>query len=231
MGDRYGLVTAPVAPAGADEAAGDPALTHLAEFLRAWLNANAMEAFGHLMPRLPPCREAFCHDPEEVSFNERDLPAIFVWREGGNSERIADDYHVETSELALLWVVPPSPQAKQRIRQPFANAIWKLVDMGIERGRAPGFVVAGDSDPRAASEGSLIYGYLGAWSIDLRRRRRRTFVEAMSDSPARRYPAVEMTLELRELQEYDLGRYAPMPITNQTTAFDPNGEPLVKVRY
>ncbi|WP_394847398.1 hypothetical protein LZC95_08025 [Pendulispora brunnea] len=231
MGDRFGLVTEPVARVSDGEAAGDPALSRLGAYLQAYMNANGSAAFSQVMPSAPLVRAVFGHNPEDVVFSERDLPALFLWREEADAEYVAEDYLLETSDVSLLWVFPPAPQANQRLRQSFVNATWKLANLAIEAGRTPGFVVVGDMDPRAKTEGSLIYPYLGVWSIILRRRRRRTFVETMADSPSRRYAALEMNIELREQHEYDLGVFAPMSATNQTTARDRTGKVAVAVRY
>jgi hypothetical protein len=231
MADKYGLVSMPVALATGDEAAGDPAISRLLAFLQSWLNANGSTAWAQVMPGAPLVRSVFSHNPEEVEFNERHLPALFAWREEADSEQIADDILLESNTVQMLWVFPPTQQSIQRKRQSFLNALWKLVDAGIERGRTPGYLVVGDPDPLAASQGSLLYPSIGAWSLKLKKRKRRVFVEQILDGKPLRYFAVEMAATLEEDQTYDLTRYLPLTTDNRSTAKDEDGVDIVTVRY
>lgn len=205
MPDTFGLVQVPVATSAQGEAAGDPVLSKLVTFLAAFLNENASKAWGEVVPGAPLVRTVFTHDPEDIVFNERHLPALFLWRGSQAEERIADDIFLDTTQCTLLWVFPPAPQETQRRRETFANAVAKLVLVGLERGRTPSYVFDGDGDPRASTLGSLVYAQANAnvWSVALAKGRRHKFVERIEDGAPRTYAALEMTLELQE--DLDLG--------------------------
>ena len=171
MADSYGLLTLPV-PAPVTTAAGtpsvsDPALDVLLGFLQAVINAYGATAWASVRPNplaspsLVPVLSVFSNNPEEESFNSSALPALFAWRGESNGERIADDYETRVTRVSILWVPPVAQQITQRKLSPFRNAIDKIVDGAIFRGRDPNWIVAGDTDALAATQGSVLIGQMG----------------------------------------------------------------------
>ena len=213
MADNFGLVQIPVATSPQGEAAGDPVLTKLVTFLAALLNENGSKAWGEVAPGAPLVRTVFTHDPEDIVFNERQLPALFLWRASQVEDQIADDIFLDTTQCSLLWVFPPAPQETQRRRETFANAVTKLVLVAFERGRTPSYVFDGDLDATAATLGSLVYAQANAnvWSVSLKKGRRHKFVERIEDGAPRSYYALEMTLELQENLELGLDDFDTPP--------------------
>jgi len=216
MADKWGPIQIPLAAGSPEDAVGDPALTTLLGFLLAFLNANAVKVWNAIgvAPGLPcvknvrPWNPSDAHgDHRGLSFNTSDLPALYAWRDEAKQEWLAEDYLRDITTLKVLWVFPMALQAGQRVRQPFTNAITKLVAVAIERGRTPGWIVDGDPDPRAADEGSSLYTYLNDVAINLLKcRPARVTVEG--DAKPLSYAAAELTFELLEDLEIGLDAYA-----------------------
>jgi len=150
MADAFGLLGLPAS--NADVPVGDPALAKIGAFIQAVANAQLTTAWLALRPRLvpqeqPAIRTVFTHDPDELCFNEKFLPALFVYRDSGTPEQTAEDWFTETTLVRALWVFPPEPQEKQRLRTPFVNAIAKAIADALRRGRHPAWVDSGDTEP------------------------------------------------------------------------------------
>lgn len=163
MSDIYGALPIPaVAPTGTD-AVTDPSLSLVANYLAAVLNANAPAAWTAVSPSVteadgtvedyPVVRVAYTHNPEEEWFVETDLPALYLYRTGSMARPywLAEDYRVTETKWVLRWVFRLSDPEGRKTRQPFANAIVKIVDRAIESQRDPVFVQPGDPDPTAAT--------------------------------------------------------------------------------
>lgn len=160
MADTFGAVPVPIPPPCGEEPVSDPALGHLAAFVRAVLNADAAGAWSRVA-RTQPVNRIFTHDPEKVDVSDRDFPAVFVWREASNPVRVADDWMTDTALFEILWLFEPAPQLKQARRAPFLNGILKPLMRAFHVGRHPAWVLAGDTDPRAQTRGSLLWKHCG----------------------------------------------------------------------
>ncbi len=164
MADAYGAIALPLAAPGDDEAATDPGLSLIGNYFAAVLNARAQTAWSVVDPPItglataagpvviPVVKTVYTHDPNEVVFNERDLPGLFLWRSGGaKPEWIAEDYRTTNDTVTCLWIFAPAQQQSRRIRRPFWNGVYKLLDRAIEAQRDPAFAVEDDPDPLAAT--------------------------------------------------------------------------------
>lgn len=160
----YGATTIPVSvPANAlTEATGDPALDVWATFFKAYVNRYAQAAWTACYPRvntqaepIPPIRTTHTHNPNRptvLPFNERDFPCLFIYRTGGAApEWEWLDGRISHDAVTCLWVFPTGAQDATRIRVPFANALQKLFDAGIEAMRDACYVHPSDTDPTAAT--------------------------------------------------------------------------------
>lgn len=140
------------------EALGDPALTRIVDFFQAVVNAQTKEAWHFANPTQLPVETAFTHNPNKVVFNTRYLPAFFLYRLGdGEEERLSEDSILTHNVLRLLWVFPTAGQSERKRHSPFVNAVVKSLKWAIENGRHPDYVLAGDPDPLAVTQGSVIY--------------------------------------------------------------------------
>lgn len=153
MPDQYGLLPIPVPGTGL---IGDPFLELFGDYLKTVVNANVGTAWATLRPRTGeealPVRAVFTNDPAKVQFVERQLPAIFLWRDRETIDRKASDRRHAETKLKVLWVFPPDGKQALKARwSPFCNAVAKTIDAALEFGRHPLWVASGDTNPTATS--------------------------------------------------------------------------------
>jgi hypothetical protein len=153
VSDKFGALSIPVSTT--DKVVGDPALTKIGGFIRDVLNAYADTAWRQVTPapktiETPVVKTLYLHDWNSFAFNENALPALFVWRARGKIEQTAE-YRSDDTTFQVLWAFPSSKQEEQRARQPFINALVKIVAQKIGVGRDPAWVDAGDPDVHAQS--------------------------------------------------------------------------------
>lgn len=164
MADTYGALAIPIPAPAAGEAVADPALDIMGAFFAAVLNANAQTAWSAVQPPVrglatvadglvnPVVRTILEHNPEEIVFDEKQLPAIYLDRMGGEAPFwYAEDYRNTHDGWRLLWIFPTAQQYTQKQRNSFTNGIVKVLDRAIEALRDPAFVWPADTDPTAAS--------------------------------------------------------------------------------
>lgn len=228
---RFGALDLPVALPIGTQPAGDPALLHVLAFAAAVLRAETQDAWAAMpTPKqtLDVVHTAHPFKIEDTDFNEGLLPALYVWREEGQEERLAADYVVERSTVILRWVSPPRPQDPNRRRTSFVNAIGKALAAALRNERHPAWVVPGDPDPRAATQGSLLWSYAGFWSDKVRWRRDpyqldRDDTKRGADAE---YDAVRIEIETQERHEPAsppalTGMTGSVVLTNPSTPGDP----------
>jgi hypothetical protein len=154
MSDTLGALTIPVA---ADTSPiGDPALGRIGRFLKAVVNVQALAAWTALRPgregaNALPIKTLLLHNPEEMSFNPKDLPALFLYRKTTTYVPAVLGDRQADSTLRGLWVFPPEPQEKQVAREPFGAAIGHIIYAALESPRHPAWADTGDTDALAAS--------------------------------------------------------------------------------
>jgi hypothetical protein len=146
--DKFGGITLPVAIPQNQEPVADNFLRYATQFFQAFINAKVRDAWQRVQPGRLPVQKTFAHDPEQVVFNQEDLPAIFMWREesggggapfmgGAAAEWIAEDYLASVDFVRVLWVFPNAEQSIRRIREPIVNALVKALTVAFEVGRDP----------------------------------------------------------------------------------------------
>jgi hypothetical protein len=216
--DQWGAISVPVPAQFAGYPVGDPALKYILDFFVAFLvtdaNVTAAWAGSKLAGQFPAVNKSFAFDPREVVFNEKDLPSLFLWRESATQERIAEDWLVETTMLRLLWVLPISTRDGYRNLVSFENAIVKALVVGLERQRTPGFVVAGDTDPNAATLGSQLDRFAQYMSLVFTSWKRAHVSLSMGASMPRSYESVEMTLTMQENLVYGADNFYALDVAN-----------------
>lgn len=180
MSDYFGALALDIVPipvrgptvggviGGFDQPAGDPLLYYLGSYLQAVVNSRCGAAYAGLDPRKDrptlnglAVTEVDYVDPADHSFNARDLPAFFISRDTFPAARIADDMYVQRSHIAVSWVPRPDNLQRRQEITPFVNAIAMTVNRAIIRGRDPGWIVPGDTDPQATTFGSSLIGWTG----------------------------------------------------------------------
>lgn len=158
MSYTWGATALPLEAPAAGEAVTDKALSVVAAYLKAFVNAHGAAAWADVEKSgTSPIQNAFAHNPEDPrrEFNDKHLPALFLWRESGDDEYIAADWRVQSSVWKALWVFPPANQARQTPRDPFLKGLVDLVSYALKRGRDASYAVTGDSDTSAATVAAL----------------------------------------------------------------------------
>jgi hypothetical protein len=220
VAEHYGPLAIPAQAPAAGQAVGDPALSYLLAFLKAFMQddggVTAAWTVSGVAPGIPVVRGVYPYDPTEGGFVENQLPALYGWRsEILPPEQLADDVRIRTSTVTLLWVFPFTPQgAVQMRRESMTNAIHAAVDRAIERGRTPSFKVTGDTDTNAATLGSFAWNWMAFWQLRVGGARPAkldiAITGAKGERETRHYDAVQMTLSVDEELTFDLSAYAPL---------------------
>ncbi len=204
----------------------DPLLDYVGAFFAATLNQYLAAAWSSVAPgEGDPVRCVRKTDPEDVDFIESDLPCLYLWRQSGARERIADDYVQVQDKLTALWAFPPAPQNTRKRREAFVNGIVRVIDAMLLHGRDPAWVVPGDTNERAAREGSLIQRWAGYTSL-VRGPWKRTMLVIRSDSgQSDPYPALEITFDVTETLQRDADTdFTYAPPKHKTTFTDESGD-------
>lgn len=232
MGDIAGALELPVPTT--DTPVGDPLLATLAEFFAAVLNAKAASAWGTVAPGETAVAATFTRDPADVEFNDRQLPALFLWRsEIGEDHWIAQDWLIRPSTLSFLLAFRSVPSSRQKLREPFVNAIRSCLSLAIEfDGREPTWIVPGDTDPLALTKGSLLWTYAKVHSLRLGKAAMRPLIIRQLQPPADTtgstgrvvgvYRSVQMSIRIEERITYDAATHADPHAYAEVTLKNPN---------
>lgn len=230
MADIVGNVEVPVTTSAP---VGDPLLAVLGSFFKAVLNAKASAAWGNVDPGHECVREVFTHDPNEASFNDNKLPALYIHRQSiGMAKWIGQDIRIRPSQIAMSWVPPDAPDPKFILRDAFLNAVSSVIEHTLEfEGRDASWVVPGDTDPLAATSGSLLWTFAKVHTLVARQVRHvPLIIREQADEGARSnsgkvigvYRRVEVLFDVEERIEQDITlHYEPIGYL-ETTITQPN---------
>lgn len=227
MPDTFGVDQLPVLPTNVEPL--DVAVGAMLEFVQKLLNDDQAFALAWrtqgIDPAHPPIVKTYCDDPNDIELPIRadTFPALFGWREGGDTDWVAADYEIQKARCKLLWVLPITSAETQRLRAQLYDKFFKAVYNGLSRGRTPSWIVAGDTDPVAASQGSFLGTTMGWLQVPWVKSWRRVHVEASTTdgTPKGHFPAVEIVIEWLEKQTVDIddpSRFAPTDTVVGVTA-------------
>lgn len=226
MSDLTGATAVPlVAPSPTDVAVTDPLLTYCLKYFQTVANTHGIPGWQAVQPNSVPVKNIFDHDPEEMGLSDKDLPALFMWRPSQDKRvDLASDIEVFYSKVTLLWVPQVQSVEKRIVRAPYANGIFKLIDIFLERARDPSWYVPGDTytgfpatNPTDDADkvkfyGSLLPHWAGYRRMWLNRWRPFRLRIQMADGvKPRTYEAYQATFELEEQTVYDLERFPYAP--------------------
>lgn len=212
MTDTIGGTQIPLVASAKGEVVTDPLVQVLLLFLKAYLqdDANATAAWDTVgvAPGQKVVTKTFSYDPRKAGlpFNEKDLPALYLWRGNSVDDWEGEDRQVEVTQLHLFWVMAPDVQEKLAARVNFINGLRKAITNALEHGRTPSFKVVGDPDYQAGAYGSAYGGFTGAERLWIDSSRPTTFavdgipVPGDRPPPPRIYQGLEMLLTARELR-------------------------------
>jgi len=213
MGHALGLVEFPVeASLGGDHSRGDPLLWAVGGFCKAILNTKCADAYidigGGFADGVVVNGVAY-NDPEDSTFNENDLPALFVYRDHGQKHEVewaTDDSTHETTLVRILWAPPPGPQDIRSDRAPFFNAIFKAIELAFAVGVDPCWVAEGETNAEYLTRGTPIQIAAGCYNPPRILRAHEVPIKIGMDgvAPDREYPGWFMDLQVVETTAWDL---------------------------
>lgn len=166
MADTFGLLQIPAVPVDVvsdplGPPPADPALQKIGSFFQAVVNAYLTDAWNATTPdgddpsadpvRTPPIKTVNTFNPEEYAFNDSDLPGLFIWRQSGATEWLAEDWTMDNTIILARWIMPGDKQEIARNRAPIANGLAKTIIHCLELDRDPSWVDPDDTDPEAAT--------------------------------------------------------------------------------
>ena len=161
MADTIGLTTLPIAaPASVTDVVGDMLLQRLGEFLKAALNRMGDAAWLQRGGAHNVVEHVFYHNPQRL-FDDQRLPALYLWRSTSDRRREGDDVCKVTSRITVYWIAEPAQEDTDTARAPFERAVDVMMARALHRERDSAWVVAGDTDPLAATQGSFLPTWLG----------------------------------------------------------------------
>lgn len=149
--DDYGAISdTPATAAEPGQAATDPALSILLNYLAAVVRDRLKDTWRALAPGQAIVRGAFPYDPEREWFSTKSLPALYAYREGGQpTKRAADDWQEMPDQLVFLWIFPVQKQERAAFRRPIINGLSKVLDRAVMLLRDPVYCDPADPDTRA----------------------------------------------------------------------------------
>jgi hypothetical protein len=209
LGSTIGGLAVPlVPPSTATATIDDPALDVVVGYIAAIVRTYAGAAWRAVAPGEPLLRRTFTHDPEDYEFAETDLPALYAFRTGSAkpTEDQAEDYRISTDTVRLFWVMPRASTEQQRRRVPFIQALGKLIDLAIDRGRDPAYVRSDDPDPTKTAQGTVLLRASGLhWLRSKGWTKTNLAIKMAAGDASRTYQALDMKLEFeeQEIQGYD----------------------------
>lgn len=206
MSDTSGAITLPVAIPLSGEPASDPVLGTLLSYLMAVLEADVGDVWRRLEAGSPgPAAFGYPHNPTSSSFSERNLPALYMWRDGVPEVRqTTQDWDTSVSTIKALWIMPSASDEQAREREPILNGVSTAVRRAISRGRHPAWVVPGDDYYDPDEFGSSLAHQTG--HVDLRYKlgvRTRVRIEDYDGKSVSEFDAIELQLSLTERTDYD----------------------------
>lgn len=225
MADTIGALALPIpVPTDDDDPVSDPFLKYALSFFQAVINAKGKAAWAAVAPGTGglPVKKTHPYDPVDLSFIERDLPCLYMWREeGGHTEWMAEDIAVFHSKIHALWVLPPAPEERQKKRVPFINGMLKSLTTAYEIGRDPAWVVANDPDTQAATHGSVFVRWAGVSAITSPKWKRKVFIVENAEAKERyAFQSLETVLDLEEILTEDISKYSLLQGVDVTECTD-----------
>lgn len=232
MGNQYGSLVLPVPVPDNGAAVSDPLLDKLLDFFGTVIQAECGDAWDAVSGNnggQPLVKRVFAHDPGRQAFRPQTTPAIYLFRQTiGPGIWISHGIRKRASRLILRWIpFAANSQDRQRIWEPFFNAIPSALDVAVEHGRHPSWKVAGDTDENAEDLGSWLYSYIKVWQLKIAADEVQRFMMPIpmeGGSPAQEVPACDIPILLEEKLVEDPAEYDEI-VHTQTTLVVPAEPP------
>lgn len=217
MPDTFGALQLPAQIPAAGKSVTDPALDVIGAFCQAVMNKYAGDAWAAVAPESPVLvKSVNVHDPQDAEFSSSMLPGLFLWRSRSVIEYLADDVMVDHATVQIAWVPSPAVQKKRANRRGIFNGVAKTLSVALWNGRDSAFIDAGDTDPDAASRGSVLADRAGLMTLFVAKGLTPTSVEIQVDGgETRKYIGYAMEIEIQEALEFDPSVHGVAPTSVQ----------------
>lgn len=207
MADIFGVLELPIPvpqgdSANPDESPGDPLLDVSLDYFATLLNTYGGSAWSKIAPNTKPVKTTKANDPD-ADLDTKDLPTLYLWRSGGDkSDWHAEDILLQRDNLTLYWLLPISRKEFRNFRSNMMPALEKILAQGVHRNRDPAWVWPGDTDPTAATQGSVFSKTAGWFEMHLGKWTQVAF--SPTDMPEKAsYLALQMQITVAEEYEQD----------------------------
>lgn len=228
MADALGTVQIPAL--ASDLPQGDPLLGYLLGFYSQVLQNALTDVWAVVAPNVPVVKTTDARDPSTYTLTTTELPALFIDRMGWD-ETVweAADYGRVPSHLRMWWVLPRLELKWRRQRSNIMQAAYAALAFGTDwTARAPGYIVGGDTDPLAATKGSLIWKYAKIWSLDFAKGGPQKLVIDLGKEGKSTFDAVVWNIDLSERLTNDITLRAS-PLAGLTDSVSNAGKAMVSV--
>lgn len=205
MADTFGVLEYPVVqpPPSDNDSVTDPALDKIGAYLQAVLNAHIGLAWFTVNPGKKFVEQFFTNSPSDSTFNERDLPSLFLWRQQTVDDQLTDDWVETFTDVTVLWVPQNAEQAKRSLRDPGMNGFQKTISRALYLGRDPAWIDATDQDTEALSRGSVLMIQAGLFREPFVTTCRREPLAIVKDETRASYPGISLTMKIAEITVWD----------------------------
>jgi hypothetical protein len=196
MEHEFGGVLLPIQSPHDGDALTDPALDFLGSYLKAVLTAWAGTAWLTRAPGEPIVRTVLVVDPRQAEFIETDLPALYLSRTEVATIRLSEDHTATRSKIEIGWVPPPKLSgARWAQRATIINGVAKVIAAALTLDRHPSWVLTGDPDALAATEGSVWMRFCGFVRKPVGKTTTQPLEIAVDGGKPLRYSALQTVLE------------------------------------
>lgn len=156
MADSIGAVSFPAPPSGNNPVA-DPLLDSFGGYLQAYVNAVLSSEWSKLAPEQQRViNSVTTANSSRAWFDDKALPTLFLFRHRLKPEKLRDDVEHDVTQLYALWMPPKVAYTERERRDPFSAKVAATIKHALRLGRHPYWVDRADTDPDAATLGSVL---------------------------------------------------------------------------
>lgn len=202
--DQYGVLKFPARPPNDNEPITDQALYCIGSYLMAVLNSKLNGAWNVVNPNVPFVKSIQFDDPNDGSMmNEKDLPALYVWRQSMYDQQSTDDWTETTSDIAIMWIPQTATQAKRSLRAPGINGFAKTITRALGLGSDPSWIDPLDADPGSKIYGSGLMERAGLHARPYLTTTRYDSITVEKGTDIAKYPAFTTIMRISEITRWD----------------------------
>ena len=202
MSDSFGSMTFPVPIPGPNDSVHDSALDCLGSYLTACLNDQLGPSWSAVNPGKKFVESFQTSEPGD-SFNERDLPAMFLYRTASFDEPVTDDWIEQTTDVTVTWVPQSAVQFKKNLRATSINGFSKVVTRALHLGRSPAWIHPADKSTSSKTRGSPLMERAGFFRVPLVTSAKIDYVTVEKGLDVATYPAFSLIIRIFEITNWE----------------------------